>query len=170
MVYSRVLKKKNYKIKEQQNNHYSSYAMVGLRYDLKHFPGRNDGLKRSRYIDSDNDPASAKAFKVLKLTQLTFCASTAILLFSDICSQPGPLNQEDFGAPSFSIKATGLSIARLNIRSLLGTIDQLSIINNLAGLFLYFSEVITVTVTEKFDCIHHRHFYCRFPSLIMITR
>lgn len=95
---------------------------------------------------------------------------SAILLSGDISSQPGPLNQVDFGAQPFSTKATSLPIARLNIRSLLGTIDQLSIINNLAGLFLYFSEVITVTMTEKFDCIHHRYFYCRFPSLIMITR
>ena len=150
MVYSSVLKKKNYKIKEQQNNHYSSYAMVGRGYDLKHFPGRNDGLKRSRYIDSDNDPASAKAFLVLKLTQLILSASTAILLSGGICPQPGPLNQVDFGAPSFSIKARGLPIAHLNIRSLLGRIDQLSLINNLAALFLYFSEVIDFILVSIF--------------------
>ena len=102
--------------------------MVGAGYDIKHFPGRNDGLKRSRYIDLDNGLTSMKLLTFLKLTQMTLCALTAILLPGDIFPQPDPLNPVDFNVRSLNIKAKGLSIAHLIIRSLLGRVDQLNLI------------------------------------------
>ena len=103
--------------------------MVGAGYDIKHFLGRNVGLKRSQYIDSGNGPTSMKLLIFLKLTQLTLFASTAFLLSGDICPQPGSLSHVDRTLMyHLSIKAKGLSIAHLNIRSLLGKVDQLNLL------------------------------------------
>ena len=126
----------------EQNIHVSSFGMVGLGYNLKHFSGRSDGIKRSRHIDSDNSLALLKALKVLKSAQLPLCASTAILLSRDICPQPGPLNQVNFSVLSFCAKARGLSIAHLNNHSLFCKIDQLSLImsNNKSREAWTFSE------------------------------
>ena len=76
----------------QQCNNDFNYLMVEAGYDIKHFPGRNDGLKKSRYIDSDNGPTSMKLLTFLNLTQLALFASTAFLLSGDICPQPGSLS------------------------------------------------------------------------------
>ncbi|PFX34756.1 hypothetical protein AWC38_SpisGene396 [Stylophora pistillata] len=84
--------------------------------------------QRSRYITRENGATSTKFAKFLKITQLTFYASAAIILSGDVCPQPGPLNQVDFDVPSFSIKANGLFIAHLNVRSLTGKIYQLNLV------------------------------------------
>ena len=90
--------------------------------------------QRSRYIARQNGAASTKLAKFLKITQLTFYASAAIILSGDVCPQPGPLNHVDFDVPSFCIKANGLSIAHLNVRSITGKIDQLNLVmSNIKG-------------------------------------
>ena len=81
--------------------------------------------QRSRYIARENGAPSTKLVKFLKIMQLSFFASAAIILSGDVCPQPGPLNQVVYDVPSLSIKANGLSIAHLNFRSLTGKIDQL---------------------------------------------
>ena len=74
--------------------------------------------------------------------QLSFFASAAIILSGDVCPQPGPLNQVVYDVPSLSIKANGLSIAHLNVRSLTGKIDQLNLVmsNNKGPDIWTFSE------------------------------
>ncbi|CAH3162004.1 unnamed protein product [Pocillopora meandrina] len=74
--------------------------------------------------------------------QLSFLASAAIILSGDVCPQPRPLNQVVYDVPSLSIKANGLSIAHLNVRSLTGKIDQLNLVmsNNKGPDIWTFSE------------------------------
>ena len=88
----------------------------------------NSRQQRSRYIARENGATSTKLVKFLKITQPTFYASAAIILSGDVCPQPGSLNQVDFDVPSLSIKAKGLPIAHLNVRSLSGKIDQLNLV------------------------------------------
>ncbi|XP_066019612.1 uncharacterized protein [Pocillopora verrucosa] len=98
--------------------------------------------QRSRYIARENGTPSTKLVKFLKIMQLSFFASAAIILSGDVCPQPGPLNQVVYDVPSLSIKANGLSIAHLNVRSLTGKIDQLNLVmsNNKGPDIWTFSE------------------------------
>ena len=66
--------------------------------------------QRSRYIARENGAPSTKLVKFLKIMQLSFFASAAIILSGDVCPQPGPFNQVVYDVPSLSIEANGLSI------------------------------------------------------------
>ena len=59
----------------------------------KFYPGRNDCLRRSRYVVSVTTVPSLKAYRILNITQLSLCAAGLILLAGDICPQPGPTFQ-----------------------------------------------------------------------------
>ena len=83
------------------------HAMVGFGHDIKSFPGRNDGFKRSRYVATNNGAASLVLTKFVKLTQLSLFASSLILLALDVCPQPGPASQAHRSFPTVSIKAKG---------------------------------------------------------------
>ena len=98
--------------------------------------------QRSRYIARENGAPSTKLVKFLKIMQLSFFASAAIILSGNVCPQPGPLNQVVYDVPSLSIKANGLSIAHLNVRSLTGKINQLNLVmsNNKGPDIWTFSE------------------------------
>ena len=120
----------------------SVYMMVSAGYDAKFFPGRNDGLRKSRYVVSDTTAPSLKAYRILNLTQLSLYAAGLILLAGDICPQPGPAFQSNDSGLSFGPKSRGLSLAHLNIRSLLHKMDQVNLVMGGAKSFdiLSFSE------------------------------
>ena len=120
----------------------SVYMMVSAGYDAKFFPRRNDGLRRSRYVVSDTTAPSLKAYRILNLTQLSLYAAGLILLAGDICPQLGPAFQSNDSGLSFGPKSRGLSLAHLNIRSLLHKMDQVNLVMGGAKSFdiLSFSE------------------------------
>ena len=85
----------------------SIYMMVSAGYDAKFYLGRNDGLRRSRYVVSDTTVPSLKGYRILKITQLSLCAAGLILLAGDICPQPGPTFQLNNSGLSFGPKSRG---------------------------------------------------------------
>ena len=108
----------------------------------KFYPGRNDCLRRSRYVFSVTTVPSLKAYRILNITQLSLCAAGLILLAGDICPQPGPTFQLNNSGLSFCPKSRGLPLAHLNIRSLLHKMDQVNLVMGGAKSFdiLSFSE------------------------------
>ena len=108
----------------------------------KFYLGRNDCLRRSRYVVSVTTVPSLKAYRILNITQLSLCAAGLILLAGDICPQPGPTFQLNNSGLSFCPKSRGLPLAHLNIRSLLHKMDQVNLVMGGAKSFdiLSFSE------------------------------
>lgn len=106
------------------------HAMVGFGYDIKSFPGRNGGFKRSRYVATNNGAASLKLTRFVKLNQSSLFASSLILLAGDVCPQPGPASQPHLDFPTVTIKAKGFVIGYLNFCSLREKLDQLKLITN----------------------------------------
>ena len=64
--------------------------------------------QRSRYIARENGAPSTKLVKFLKIMQLSFFASAAIILSGNVCPQPGPLNQVVYDVPSLTSLRTTL--------------------------------------------------------------
>ena len=61
--------------------------LVSAGYDAKYYPGRNDGLRRSRYAASDTTLPALKAYRILNIAQFSLFAAGLILLAGDICPQ-----------------------------------------------------------------------------------
>ena len=106
----------------------STYMLVSAGYDAKYYPGRNDGLRRSRYAASDTTLPALKAYRILNIAQFSLFAAGLILLAGDICPQPGPSFQLKNSGLSFGPQSRGLAMAHLNIRSLLHKMDQVNLI------------------------------------------
>ena len=71
-------------------------------------------------------PSTCKVSKLLNLTESSLLVLSFILLAGDIHPQPGPGNVSD--VPTLSFNARGLSVVHLNVRSLLGKMDQLRLL------------------------------------------
>ena len=111
------------KPRTQADNHLG-HILVGSSLDVKPTYSRNSG-PRHGYSEADKLPSTCKVSKLLNLTESSLLVLSFILLAGDIHPQPGPGNVVD--VPTLDFKARGLSAVHLNVRSLLGKMDQLCI-------------------------------------------
>ena len=105
----------------QVENHLG-HILVGSNLDVKPTYSRNSG-PRHGYSKVDKLPSTCKVSKLLSLTESSLLVLSFILLAGDINPQPGPGNV--FDVPTLNFKARGLSVIHLNVRSLIGKMDQL---------------------------------------------
>ena len=71
-------------------------------------------------------PSTCKVSKLLNFTESSLLVLSFILLAGDINPQPGPGNVSD--VPTLSFNARRLSVVHLNVRGLLGKMDQLRLL------------------------------------------
>ena len=122
----------------QVDNHLG-HILVGSNLDVKPTYSRNSG-PRHGYSKADKLPSTCKVSKLLKLTESSLLVLSLILLAGDINPQPGPGNV--FDVPTLDFKARGLSVVHLNVRSLLGKMDQLRLLCDRNG-----ADIITLSET-----------------------
>ena len=113
----------------QADNHLG-HILVGSNFDVKLIYSRNSG-PRHVYSKADKMPSTSKVSTLLKLTESTLLALSFISLAGDINPLPGPGNVSD--VPTINFKARGLSVIHLNVRSLLGKMDQLRLLSERNG-------------------------------------
>ena len=122
----------------QADNHLG-LILVGSNLDVKPIYSRNSG-PRHVYSKADKLPSTCKVSKLLNLTESSLLVLSFILLAGDINPQPGPANVLD--VPTLDFKARGLSVLHLNVRSLLGKMDQLRLLCERNG-----ANIITLSET-----------------------
>ena len=122
----------------QADNHLG-HILVGSNLDVKPIYSRNSG-PRHVYSKADKLPSTCKVSKLLNLTESSLLVLSFILLAGDINPQPGPANVLD--VPTLDFKARGLSVLHLNVRSLLGKMDQLRLLCEHNG-----ADIITLSET-----------------------
>ena len=122
----------------QADNHLG-HILVGSNLDVKLTYSRNSG-PRHGCLNADKLPSTCKVSKLLNLTELSLLVLSFILLAGDINPQPGPGNV--FDIPALNFKTRGLSVVHLNVRSLLGRMDQLRLLCERNG-----ADIITLSET-----------------------
>ena len=107
--------------------------MVYTKLDLRSYLQRGDcRLLLRRQTTSTCSASTPKSIRVLNILKLTlYTTSTALLSCGDICPQPGPStshNQASQECYLLHTKKRGLVISHLNIRSLIGKLDNLKLL------------------------------------------
>ena len=91
-----------------------------MKWDVKAFPGRNSGPRRFRCAEISSQ---RKVMAGIRLLNLSLSASMLVLLSGDVSLNPGP----NYNSLADVSKCKGFKFAHLNVRSLRGKMDLISL-------------------------------------------